>query len=289
MAAFWQAVLPGLGHIYAHHTLRGGLWLIASGIGIVAAIAPLLYVRPGGLGTTSAALVGIGPLLLATADAAWVASRGDEARRQSYGGVRRITLAGCAIAAVMLIFAGAVGVLVFMFWLPVRYVPDDAMAQTLVHGDRVLTDRWALAVRGVAPGDVVVIEQPGDARSVGRVVGLPGDTVEVRRGAVWVNGKAANEPYVHFLSNATATAHATARSVLARDVPPTRVPPGHIFFLRDNRAAGGDSRDLGPISMGALRGQPLLIVWSYVPPPPRNAAPSEPPGVRWERVLQVVD
>lgn len=281
VAAFWQAVLPGLGHVYARHALRGMGWLVVCGLGIVAAIAPLLYVRPGWWGLTLAAVLAVGPLLLATVDAAWIAHRGDEAARRQYGGARRITRAGGLIVLAMLAFLALAGLLVFTLWLPLASITNDAMGDTLMQGDRVLTDRWATAVKRVVRGDVVMVNLPGDVEPAlvpRRVVGLPGETVEIRRGAMWVDGKPLSEPYVRLFGPGVAAA--------GLDLPPAPVPPGHVFVLADNRAQARDSRDLGPLPLASLRGRPVLVVWSKVPPASTTDRPHE---VRWDRVFQVIE
>ncbi len=99
------------------------------------------------------------------------------------------------------------------------------------------------------PGDVIVFRYPLDPQRdfVKRVIGVPGDTVEIRRGVVYVNGKALDEPYV------------TAPSI---DTMAQRtVGPDEYFVLGDNRRASNDSRDWGPVPLKNIIGKVWMTYW----------------------------
>lgn len=171
-------------------------------------------------------------------------------------------------------------------------VEGPSMEPSLVSGQRLLVLRaaYGLSVPGrseavamwstPAPGDVVVVESPADGLDlVKRVIGVPGDVVALRGGVVYRNGAPLHridlgpcDPDRHrdldigchvFVERLGERSYRTSRSILrssvADDVPPTEVPPGHVFVMGDHRDRSNDSRAFGPIPVQYLRGKVLLI------------------------------
>ncbi len=110
--------------------------------------------------------------------------------------------------------------------------------------------RQLLGLSGPERGDVVVIrlESQGDELLIKRVIGLPGDIVEIHDGLVFVNGQPLNEPYV---------AGFTTTGFFA----PTTIPPLQIFVLGDNRGFSNDSRSFGPIPLEDVVGRAWFSYW----------------------------
>jgi len=110
-------------------------------------------------------------------------------------------------------------------------------------------------VRPIRRGDVVVFKYPPqpEVDYIKRVVGLPGDTVEVRRGLLYVNGQPVDEPFVK----------EEYRAMDFKPVLPTVVEPGHYFVMGDHRNASSDSRVWGQVPRELIKGRALLIWWSY--------------------------
>jgi signal peptidase I len=114
-------------------------------------------------------------------------------------------------------------------------------------------------------GDLVVFERPPNLVSdtddlIKRVVGLPGETIELIDGRVYVTGRGLSEPYVGDLPTNWLGFDATARELCGGDDICT-VPEGHYFVMGDNRTGSTDSRRFGPIDESAIVGRAFLRIW----------------------------
>ena len=122
------------------------------------------------------------------------------------------------------------------------WIPSGSMIPTLEIGDRVLVLKfwYHLPNNGPERGDIAVFKYPVDPRRdfVKRVIGLPGDTVEMRNGTVFVNGTEVFEPYV--------------KNTDSYNMAPVKVPEGHYFCLGDNRPNSQDGRTVFPKLEGAM-------------------------------------
>jgi len=103
-------------------------------------------------------------------------------------------------------------------------------------------------------GEIVVFEYPRDTSRdfIKRVIGLPGETVEIRGGQVWINGLPLDEPYLT----------AAARSQMG-NMPPTIVPANTVFVLGDNRGNSSDSRSWGPLPLDRIIGRAWVTYWPW--------------------------
>ena len=129
-------------------------------------------------------------------------------------------------------------------------VYGQSMEPSLHDYERVILDKVSYRIGTPARGDIVVFPVKGEPLPlIKRVIGLPGETVEVRDGRVLVNGVALEESYV---SGPT-----------VGNMAPVRVPADTVFVMGDNRAPGGslDSRRLGPIPLNKLVGRARLAYW----------------------------
>ena len=121
------------------------------------------------------------------------------------------------------------------FVIQAFWIPSGSMIPTLEVGDRVLVLKFWYAMPKVEPkrGQIAVFKYPVDPRRdfVKRIIGLPGDKVEIRNGTVYVNDKEVFEPYV--------------KNKDTFDMPPQTVPEKSYFCLGDNRPNSQDGRLLG--------------------------------------------
>ena len=158
-------------------------------------------------------------------------------------------------------------------------IPTGSMENNLLIGDHLLVNklifgptatrlgRALLPVGEIKRGDVIVFKYPvePDRDFIKRVIGLPGETLEIREKKVYINGKPLDELYVHFLQPAkslTEESEVTSSDVLERYGPVT-VPPDQYFMMGDNRDNSQDSRYWGFMSRDLVKGKALVIYWSY--------------------------
>ena len=158
-------------------------------------------------------------------------------------------------------------------------IPTGSMEENLLIGDHLLVNKFVfgptasrleravLPVGTLARGDVVVFKYPvePDRDFIKRVIGLPGETIEVKEKKVYINGKPFEEPYVHFL--APPAAQSELHEVTSFDVRerygPVTVPANQYFVMGDNRDNSQDSRYWGFLPRENVKGKALLIYWSY--------------------------
>lgn len=156
---------------------------------------------------------------------------------------------------VLIVAALVIALVIKTFLFQAFYIPSESMVPTLKVGDRVLVNKLSYDLHDVHRGDIVVFKAPPEARSDGiddlvkRVVGLPGDTVEAREnGKVYVNGRRLDESYL-------------PKGTLTTNLPPTKIPAGHLFMMGDNRDASRDSRYFGPIKESSIIGRVFVRIW----------------------------
>ncbi|MFL5850022.1 MAG: signal peptidase I [Solirubrobacteraceae bacterium] len=155
-------------------------------------------------------------------------------------------------------------------------IPTGSMENNLLIGDHLLVNKFIfsptttavgralLPVRDVHRGDIVVFKYPDEPERdfIKRVIGLPGDTVELRNKKVYINGQPLDEPYVHFLEPASEAQEVTSFDVRER-YGPVRVPETQYFVMGDNRDNSQDSRYWGFLPRSYIKGRALMIYWSY--------------------------
>lgn len=143
----------------------------------------------------------------------------------------------------------ALGIIAFVYQ-PVK-VEGTSMAPRLSDQERIVINKFVYKFEPIQRGDIVVFRYPRDpAKSfIKRVVGLPGETVEIRRGVVYVNGTPLREDYV------------PADEHDLHSYPATRLPPQHYFVLGDHRRSSNDSRAWGTVHRDYIYGKAVFAYW----------------------------
>jgi len=146
-------------------------------------------------------------------------------------------------------------------------IASPSMEPTLAKGDLVLTNSSAYRTDGPRRGDIIVFKYPIDERRefVKRVVGLPGDRLEIRSNRLIVNGSPLDEAYVKPGSASTLPGGPVTSCGYALGCDPTVVPADSYFVLGDNRENSQDSRHWGFVRRDKIVGRAFAIYWSWDP------------------------
>ncbi len=135
-------------------------------------------------------------------------------------------------------------------------IEGQSMEPNLHDNEYVLIDKISYLLHPPERGDVVVLLRPGERDYIKRIIGLPGDTVEVRGGQVLVNGIVLEEPYIN--------------QAIRVDIPARQVEPARYFVMGDNRNNSSDSRSFGTVAAADIVGRAWLVYW---PPSAWSAVP----------------
>ena len=195
-------------------------------------------------------------------------------------------------------------------------IPTGSMEQNLLIGDHLLVNKFVfsptatgaersiLPVTSIKRGDVIVFKYPEDPERdfIKRVIGLPGDVVEVRHKRVYIDGRPLDEPYVYYLRPPSDVASPFGVGDLREQYGPVTVPPSEYFVMGDNRDNSQDSRYWGFLPRDLVKGRALVIYWSYESEDDEGYATGGRTGTRrfwsvitrffthtrWERLLQPI-
>ena len=136
------------------------------------------------------------------------------------------------------------------FFLEPTYVQGPSMLNTMKTGDKVIINKLIYRFKSPARGEVIVFHTQVDRDLIKRVIGLPGDTIQVKNSRIYINDKLLPEPYLNF-STQTST------------VPPTKISANHVFVMGDNRENSTDSRELGPFRSIRSSGEQSLFIGQF--------------------------
>jgi len=153
--------------------------------------------------------------------------------------------AAITLALAALIFFGLQAV------IDSRIIPSTSMEPTLQIGQRIIVSKVSYLFHEPERGDIIIFHppnQPEDATPfIKRIIGLPGDTVEIKDDAVYVNGQRLDEPYI--------------KEPPAYTYPETKIPENQYFVLGDNRNVSADSHTGYTVSRDSIMGKAWLTIW----------------------------
>lgn len=189
-------------------------------------------------------------------------------------------------------YAEAFGIAVILavvlraFFIQAYKIPSGSMEPTLLVGDHIIVNKLIYGFRmpdsffGITPfqgeipygkylfqiepvhrGDVVVFVFPPDPTKdfIKRVIGVPGDTVQVKAGRLYLDGQEVADPHAHFEIPPEDRLPSSERDYFG----PLKVPAGHYFMMGDNRDRSYDSRFWGLVGRDDVEGRAMFIYWSW--------------------------
>jgi len=145
--------------------------------------------------------------------------------------------------------AVVIALVINLFLAQATQVLGQSMEPNLHSTQRVVVEKITYRfVHGPRRGDVVVIDAPDQSEMlIKRVVGLPGETIELRNGQVYIDGEPLTEPWVVNPGGGS--------------YGPLTTPPLHVFVMGDNRGASNDSRNFGPVAIEHIVGHAWFSYW----------------------------
>jgi signal peptidase I len=189
------------------------------------------------------------------------------------------------------------------FFIQAYKIPSGSMEPTLLIGDHILVNKliyglrvpdslfgitfpgvpwgqYLFPIESVHRGDVVVFVFPPDPTKdfIKRVIGLAGDTVQVKDGKVWLNGSLMDDPHAHFEVSDQERSPISPRD----NFGPVTVPAGKLLMMGDNRDRSYDGRFWGFVDNNLVEGRAILIYWSW------DSDGSSFLPIRWSRFGKIV-
>ena len=182
-------------------------------------------------------------------------------------------------------------------------IPTGSMENNLLIGDHLLVNKFVFAptltpaermllpIDAIERGDIIVFKYPEDPERdfIKRVIGLPGETIEIKNKKVHVDGEPLDEPYVHFMfppSDRVPDEGQVFDFDVRSSYGPVTVPAGHYFMMGDNRDNSQDSRYWGFLPASYVKGKALFVYFSF------GEAGAGLPGllgsIRWSRILHQI-
>jgi signal peptidase I len=150
----------------------------------------------------------------------------------------------------ILFAVGSAIIIVVFLYQPVK-VEGTSMLPELRDSERIFVNKFVYRIEDINRRDIVVFWYPKDPSKsyIKRIIGMPGDTVEIIDGAVYINEQLLTEPYVE------------SRFIDHRDYPPVYVEPGHYYVLGDHRSQSNDSRIWGLVPIKYIYGKAVFRYW----------------------------
>ena len=153
------------------------------------------------------------------------------------------------------VLAAAIFVIVYLFLLQPNMIKGASMETNFFDGDYILTEKVMYRFREPKRGEVVVFQSPSrpDVDYIKRIIGLPGETISLTDGIIYINGLPLEEKYQPTVE--------TAAGRFLTEGKEFTVPEGTYFVMGDNRTHSSDSREFGTVALEDIRGRAILRYW----------------------------
>jgi signal peptidase I len=188
---------------------------------------------------------------------------------QSPGGTAPKTPTSRLFLEFSILIAAAVVIAIVLrtFVVGTYLIPSGSMEPTLMINDRIMVDKLSYHLHGVDRADIVVFSTPPAencggapvADLVKRVIGLPGETIALSGGQVYINGQVLAEPWLPAAVQQSTTPGPSDATYALKH--PYKIPAGHVYVMGDNRTLSCDSRYWGPILESSIVGKVDLRIW----------------------------
>lgn len=182
-----------------------------------------------------------------------MASRESQSEREEKGGLSTFASFLIMIAIVVVAYFG-----LRTFVVGTYEIPSGSMLDTIQIGDRVFSEKVSYYFRDPEQGDIITFADPENPQRtlIKRVIAVGGQTVDLKGGYVYVDGKKLNEPYTEGKQSLPLT---TAYGVSI--TYPYTVPDGYLWVMGDNRTNSADSRYFGAVSKDSVTGHANFTFW----------------------------
>jgi signal peptidase I len=278
----WVAALLGLffgplAFIYCGRFRRGAGWYVAGLLIGAIGCCLMVYFANGPISLLGCLLLVVIPQLFMWIDAIRLARGSVESPRRPYQ--RWWIYSGVAVA--FWFAAPRLANFLKHFWAEAFFMPTQSMNDTLLAGDRFLVDRLIRRQREPHHGEVVAFHDTGPQSQlyVKRVIGLPGDVIDIRNERVYRNGEQLDEPYVK-LDGPLPPMDSL------NNFGPHTVATDKVFLLGDARRRSKDSRFDGDYPLADVIGVARVVFWSgeYQMADPMLQQPEKWGNIRWNRI-----
>jgi signal peptidase I len=152
------------------------------------------------------------------------------------------------------LIAAVVSILLITYVASAYKIEGHSMYKTLIDQERIIISKLAVKGNNINRYDIVVIHKPDEPKRsiIKRIIGLPGEIIEIKKGDVYINGKLLYEPYLRI-----------EKDIMFRAIgmKPLLIPGGHFFVMGDNRPISQDSRAFGPVTSSSIYGKTIFRYW----------------------------
>lgn len=265
LAGIFSFVIPGLGQIYNSEAIKGLVFYILIFIGNLAYYTsldhylenPTLLTRSIVLNFFLALCIMLLIYLIGIIDAIRSAVKSRSGRKLKFYNSWSV------YASILVVFCG------FSYLMPNQpgtfdtikayKIPSGSMLPTIEIGDHLICNLIYYRSHNPQRGDIIVFKNPRDENKdyIKRIIGLPGDTVELRRHTLFVNGQPVNEPYAVYIGSENGPGPPL------RNYGPYFISDNEYFVMGDNRDNSNDSRYTGTVERENIEGKAIFIYFSW--------------------------